>query len=61
MKREFKQITPEDHRRPVVSQALTPAEWKAIYNALLLDQISNDTEDETIKTILDKVDKIIDR
>lgn len=56
---KFKKILPDDTGRPTLSLALTPAQWKAVYNALLLDQLSNDTTDDGITTILGKIDDLL--
>ena len=56
---KFKKILPDDTGRPTLSLALTPAQWKIVYNALLLDQLSNDTTEERISTILEKIDILL--
>lgn len=58
MKRKFKQ-TDQNADQAKVTAEFTKAELKKIYNALLIDQLSNDNPDLLTEKILKRLDEIL--
>ena len=56
--RQLKQIRPADYRHKVTI-AFDVAELKQIYNALLIDQLSNEKPDPTTGALLDKIERLL--